>query len=100
MYWNLTDKDRLTKAFTLADNPKLMGKFLAEILSEKDIKKCEVKLTALCMLHDLATYKNVEQFTGLSPTTISQLSKVVNNEDSGFRQIIKMLKKQGPAYFD
>ena len=100
MYWNLTDKDRLIKAFTFADNPKLMGKFLAEILSEKDIKKCEMKLNAMCMLHDLATYKSVEQFTRLSPTTVSRLSKVVNNRESGFREIIKKFKKQGPAYFD
>lgn len=59
MYWNISDKQRLLIAFTLANNPKLLEKFLADILTEKEIRDCEIRLKALCLIHDGASHAQI-----------------------------------------
>ena len=100
MYWNITDKERLITAFTMADKHDLVKRFLYDILTEKEIRECEIRLKAMCLLHDLATYTQIQSITGLAPATIARLSKKVNNRKSGFVEIIEKFKKIGPAYSD
>lgn len=100
MYWNLTDKQRFTTAFILANKPALIQDFLSDILTEKEIDLCSNRLKAMCLLHDGASYKEIENITGLSSATISRLSKIVNSKNSGFNKIIKRFKEFGEPYFD
>lgn len=100
MYWNITDKERLVIAFTLAENPEVMEKFLHDLLTENEIKTCETRLRAMCMLKDLASYRQIEKMTGLSSATIARLAKKVDAREGGFQKIIKKFKKQGKPYFD
>jgi uncharacterized protein YerC len=100
MYWNLTDKDRLFEAFVLAQESKLMGKFLEDILTEHEMKECILRLKALCMLYDGATYKNVRLITGFSPATTARLAEKLKNNEGGITKVIRKFKRLGPAYRD
>lgn len=52
----------------------------------------------MCLIHDLASYQNINKVTGLSPATIARLSKIVANRESAFREIIKKFQKKGKSY--
>ena len=100
MYWNITDKERLITAFTLADNHNLVEKFLADLFTEKELETCVTRLKGMCLLHDGASYKQIEKMTRLSSATIARLAKRVADRDGGFQDIIRRFKKSGRAYFD
>lgn len=101
MYWNLDDKDRLFTAFELADHPKLMREFLNNFLTKKEIEFFALRLKAMCMIKDCATYEQIRLMTGLSPTTIARLSKIMADRDCGTQKIIKKFtRKNKKPYFD
>lgn len=101
MYWNVSDKERLLRAFELADNRNLLEKLLADLLTENERQQCETRLKAACMINDGATYKQIRSITNLSPSTIARLSKAFRGENAALPKIIKkLLSKGGVAYFE
>lgn len=101
MYWNITDKNRLIVALGIADKQGLYKDFLAELLTKEELEACVTRLKAMCMLYDGATYIQVRDLLGLSPSTISRLAKVVKNNKSGFLKIMRKFEDMGnPEYFD
>ena len=101
MYWNLTEKERLVTAFTLAASDKeLMENFLNDLLTEKELKELIMRLHIMCLLKDCASYKKISEYTGASPSTIARLAKKVDKRKSGFQEIIRKFEKLGKAYSD
>lgn len=101
MYWNLTDKERLVKSLELAaSNHMLFKDFLSDIMTEKEILTCEIRLKAMCLLYDGASYSQIRNITGFSTATIARLSKIAFNRKSSFRKIIEEFKKISKPYFD
>ncbi len=98
MYWNITDEERLFMAFELADNPKLLKLFLKDFLTKKEIESFVIRLKAMCMIKEVATYENIRMITGLSPQTISRLTKIMKDRDCGVQQVIKKFEKKGRPY--
>ncbi len=100
MYWNLMDKERLLKAFELANTPVLLEKLLTDLLTKKEITSLEKRLRAACMLKELATYKQIEQMTHLSSKTITFLSKKMSDRDSGLQKILRKFTSKEKSYWE
>jgi len=104
MYINVTDKDRLLmmiRTAVAANDAKLLENFLGDILTKKEIKACEQRLKAMCMLYDGQSYDLIESVTGLSSATIARLSKKVRNNQKGFMEVIEKIGGQkSDDYFE
>ncbi len=102
MYWNIDDKERLYRAFELATDRRLLVNLLYDLLTDKELEQCIIRLKTACLLNDGASYTEIAKITKLSPTVIARLSKQLQEEDSGFLQILEkfLSKGRGEAYFD
>ena len=102
MYWNISDEERLYQAFELATDRRLLVDFLYDLLTDKEMEQCINRLKTACLLNDGASYTEIAKVTKLSPTIIARLSKQLQEEDSGFSQILEkfLSKGRGDAYFD
>jgi uncharacterized protein YerC len=92
MHWNLTDNQRLMVAIMLADDPDLLQNFLIDILTQDEFNACAMRLKVMCLLHEGASYKEIQNVTRVGPKTISRLSENVYDKESGFNEIIIKLK--------
>jgi uncharacterized protein YerC len=100
MHWNLTDNQRLLTAIMLADTSDLLQNLLIDLLTQDEFNACATRLTAMCLLHDGASYKEIQNITGMSPKTISRLSDNVYDKESGFNEIMVKFKELGRLYPD
>jgi uncharacterized protein YerC len=102
MYWNISDEERFYQAFELASCRRLLINLLYDLLTEKEMERCILRLKAACLLNDGASYTEIAKVTKLSPTIIARLSKQLQEEDSGFSEIIQkfLSKGGGQSYFD
>jgi uncharacterized protein YerC len=100
MYWNLNDKERFFKAIELADSPEMREKLLSELLTKRELESCITRLKAMFLLNDGPTWKQIEKSTGHSSKTLSWLSKIIRDKESGFYFVLRKFKKLGPSYFD
>jgi uncharacterized protein YerC len=102
MYWNINDEERFYQAFELATNRHLLVNLLHDLLTEKEIDQCILRLKVACLLHDGASYTEINKIVNIGPSTIARLSKQLKKKDSGLLQIIKkfLIKGNGEAYFD
>lgn len=100
MYWNLQDKERLIEAIELAKTNKILENFLKDLLTEKEMATCIKRLKAACLIRDGAPYKQIENITGLSSTTIARISKILANKEGGFYKILHEFTSKNPSYFD
>jgi uncharacterized protein YerC len=101
MYWNLDDKERLYQAFELADSRDLLINLLQDLLTEKEIEQCVLRLKVACLIHDGASYTEIMRIAKISPATIARLSRQLQEKGSGLLQIIKkfLLAGDGQSYF-
>lgn len=70
MHWKLTDNQRLLTAIMLADTPDLLQNLLIDLLTQDEFNACATRLTTMCLLHDGASYKEIQNITGMSSKTI------------------------------
>jgi len=102
MYWNINDEERLFQAFELANNRRLLVDLLHDLLTEKEIEQCILRLRVACLIHDGASYTEIKKIVKIGPSTIARLSRQLQEKDSGLLQIIKkfLVKGNGEAYFE
>lgn len=102
MYWNINDEERFYQALELATSRHLLVNLLYDLLTEKEIKQCILRLKVACLLHDGASYTEINKVVKIGPSTIARLSKQLKEKDSGLLQIIKrfLSKGRGESYFD
>lgn len=82
----------------MADERDLLKAFLDDILTKKEFDACVLRLKAMCMIHDCVTYEQIRSATGLSPGTISRLSKIMRDYDCGTQQIVRKFEEKGSPY--
>jgi uncharacterized protein YerC len=102
MYWKITDEERLLQAFMMADEPTLLQKLFADLLTDKEYITLVNRLKIACLLDSCASYKEIESLTGQSSATISVIAKKLANKKGGLYEIIKAFLSRGrnEAYFD
>lgn len=102
MYWNITDQERLLRAFMMADTPDLLKNLLDDILTEKEYETLMNRLKIACLIDSRASYIEIEKLTGQSSATIAPIAKKFANKKGGFYIIIQKFRSMGggEAYFD
>ena len=100
MYWNISDEERLVQAFMLSQTPEVTRKFLDDILTPREKETLTRRLKAACLIKEGASYKQIEEITGLSSATIAWIAKKIGNKKGGFRAILRKFTAEHPAYFD
>jgi len=66
--------------------------FLRDLLSEKEILEFSNRFKVAKMLEDKVSYKDIEEKTWVSSTTIARISKFLNWDNKGYKNAISTLK--------
>ena len=67
------------------------GRFLRDLMTEKEIIEFGKRLQTAEMLTKKIPYSVIEQKTGLSSTTVARVAKWLNGKGGGYRIIIDRL---------
>ena len=67
------------------------GRFLRDLMTEKEIKEFAKRLKAAEMLTEKMPYSIIEKETGLSSTTVARVAKWLNGKGGGYKTIINKL---------
>jgi len=67
------------------------GRFLRDLMTEKEIKEFAKRLKAAEMLTEKVPYSTIEKETGLSSTTVARVAKWLNGKGGGYKIIINKL---------
>jgi len=98
--WDTIDGERLIKVLMMTETPDMMRLFLDDLLTESEIDLCIRRLQAVYMLSLATPYRFVRNSTGLSPSTISRISKQLIDKRGGYSEALKRLYPNGIRYFD
>ena len=91
MDWKSTENNRLIKAILALKTEDEAGRFLRDLMTEKEIVEFSKRLQTAEMLTQKISYSVIEQKTGLSSTTIARVAKWLNGKGGGYRTIINKL---------
>ena len=91
MDWKRTENNRLIKAILALKTEDEAGRFLRDLMTEKEIVEFSKRLQTAEMLTQKISYSVIEQKTGLSSTTIARVAKWLNGKGGGYRTIINKL---------
>lgn len=86
------DVRQLVHAFTLLDGEREIETFLVDLLTPREFCDFAQRLHVARCLDQGESYLEVQAQTGASSTTVSRVSKALNGEYGGYRQV---LIKQG-----
>ena len=67
------------------------GRFLRDLMTEKEIEEFAKRLKAAEMLTEKIPYSTIEKETGLSSTTVARVAKWLNGKGGGYKIIINKL---------
>jgi TrpR-related protein YerC/YecD len=84
----------LADAICLIDDPLVAESFLADLCTPQEIKSLKERWL-VCQLLDSRkfSYREVREITGASTTTITRVSRFLNNEtNKGYRFILDRIK--------
>lgn len=81
----------LTDAILALKNRNEAGRFLRDLLTEKELIEFGNRWKAARMLAKNIPYTEIEKETGLSSTTVARVSKWLNNGKNGYKLILKRL---------
>ena len=92
--------EHLADAFLKAKTREIMVSFLKDILTEHEIAICVRRLFAAYQLAMGASYEFIVESTGLSPNTISRISKQMKDSHGGFNEALMRVYPDKFASFD
>lgn len=92
------DRNNLYKAILALKNEAECHKFLRDLLTEGEINEFTNRLKVARMLNQKVPYKEIEEATGMSSTTIARISKWLTDGMGGYRLILKRLFSEEPAH--
>jgi uncharacterized protein YerC len=98
--WNSQSGERLLQSFSLAAKGGFMKEFLDDLLSDTEFKRLASKLFVLEMLFMGTPYSYMIETYGLSPKTISAISKKTANKKGGYYRVMMELYPRGFRYFE
>ena len=81
----------LEQALSLLDSQKKVSNFLADLLTPQEIAEFSRRFQVAQMLDQNMSYKEIEQKTSMSSTTIARISKCLQQQ-TGYANAIALLK--------
>jgi TrpR-related protein YerC/YecD len=91
MDWKSKGNQRLIQAILALKTENEAGRFLRDLMTEKEIKEFAKRLKAAEMLTEKIPYSTIEKETGLSSTTVARVAKWLNGKGGGYKIIINKL---------
>lgn len=91
MDWKSKRNQRLIQAILALKTENEAGRFLRDLMTEKEIKEFAKRLKAAEMLTDKVPYSTIEKETGLSSTTVARVAKWLNGKSGGYKIVINKL---------
>ncbi|MFH1973877.1 MAG: YerC/YecD family TrpR-related protein [Patescibacteria group bacterium] len=91
MDWKSKRNQRLIQAILALKTENEAGRFLRDLMTEKEIKEFTKRLKAAEMLTDKVPYSTIEKETGLSSTTVARVAKWLNGKGGGYKIVINKL---------
>ena len=91
MDWKSKGNQRLIQAILALKTENEAGRFLRDLMTEKEIKEFARRLKAAEMLTEKVPYSTIEKETGLSSTTFARVAKWLNGKGGGYKIIINKL---------
>ena len=86
----------LYEAFLKLDNPDDVKNFLIDLCTPRELKALHERWDVCQLLNDgNLSYQKISEITGSSTTTISRVSRFLNDEPySGYRKLLDKLQKE------
>src|SRR3990167_7011724 len=91
MDWKRKGNQRLIKAILALKTENEAGRFLRDLMTEKEIEEFAKRLKPAEMLTEKIPYSTIEKETGLSSTTVARVAKWLNGKGGGYKIIINKL---------
>jgi len=91
MDWKSKENKRLIQAILALKTEDEAGRFLRDLMTEKEIIEFGKRLQTAEMLTQKIPYSIIEQKTGLSSTTVARVAKWLNGKGGGYKTIINKL---------
>jgi len=91
MDWKSKGNQRLIQAILALKTENEAGRFLRDLMTEKEIEEFAKRLKAAEMLTEKIPYSTIEKETGLSSTTVARVAKWLNGKGGGYKIIINKL---------
>ena len=91
MDWKSKENKRLIQAILALKTENEAGRFLRDLMTEKEIEEFAKRLKAAEMLTEKIPYSTIEKETGLSSTTVARVAKWLNGKGGGYKIIINKL---------
>lgn len=82
------DVKQLTRAFLLMKSEEDVQAFLSDLCTPREICDFAQRLQVARYLDEGEPYVEVQSRTGASSTTVSRVSKALNGEAGGYRQVL------------
>ncbi|MCF7835177.1 DNA-binding transcriptional regulator [Candidatus Gracilibacteria bacterium] len=79
----------LQKSFLKLKTPKQVFNFLRDLLTEDEILEFSQRLEIATRLYKGQNYKEIENQTGTSSTTIARVAKFLKGDFGGYRKVLK-----------
>ncbi len=89
--WNTRKNKRLLEAVLALKNADEAGRFLRDLMTEKEINELANRLEVAYELSRDVQYNAITEDTGLSSTTIARIAKWLNGSLGGYRLILSRL---------
>ena len=83
----------LTNVFCKINDCSAMDKFLADVLTEKELQEIASRLQAAVMLDSNEKYTSISDATGLSSRTVARISRWLKKDSGGYATAIKLVKE-------
>lgn len=87
-----SDVRQLVRAFSLLDNQRDIEAFLWDLCTPREICDLAQRLQVARYLDEGEPYVEVQARTGASSTTVSRVSKALNGERGGYRDMLIKLE--------
>ena len=98
--WDSLAGVRLLESFSLAAKGDFMKEFLDDLLSDEEFKRFASKLYVLEQLFMGTPYSYMCETEGLSPKTISAISKKTADKKGGYYRVMRAKYPNGFRYFE
>ena len=90
--WSLPETIELLKAFSMLQSQDETKRFLRDLFSETEIADFSKRWQAARMLDQNQTFVQIQEITGLTPTTIARVNKWLKEGCGGYKDLINRSK--------
>lgn len=89
--WSSKDARQLARTLAKISEPKEVEKFLADLMTAKELEEISSRLKAAALLDQGVTYTEIVKSTGLSSRTVARISDWIKNGNQGYELALKLL---------